>query len=112
MVVSLGQLVQTAVSIPNAAALSAAIPTSGLSLCGIQLPAALTGTALTFQVATTLGGTYQDLYNSAGLVSYTVAASRYIAINPADFQGALFIKVKSNATEGAARALTLSLKGI
>lgn len=85
---------------------------SGFSLVGISLPAALTGTALTFTVCNTLAGTYVPLYNAAGVVSYTVAASRYVAIDPKDFQGVAYLKIVSGSAEGAARTLICSLKGI
>lgn len=112
VVVSLGQLVQSAQSIASSTTTSPAFATSGLSLVGIQLPAAFTGTAVSFLVATSLAGTYQPLYNSAGQVSYTVAGGRFIAINPQDFYGVQFLKIVSNGTEVATRALTCLLKGL
>ena len=112
MDISLGQVVYTTVAIANGQQESAVIPTGGLSLCGIQLPDTMTGTALTFESATTLTGTYQPIYNSAGQVSYTVAGGRYIAIDPKDFYGVQFLKIKSGSAEGAARSLVCSMKGI
>lgn len=91
---------------------SAVIATSGFELCGLLIPAAFTGTALTFLVCDTASGTFVPLYNSAGLVSYTVAPSRYMAIDPKDFVGVAFFKIKSGSTEVAARTLICSLKGI
>lgn len=111
-VVSLGQLVSVATSIPISTTTTPVISSEGMPLVGIQLPASFTGTALTFTVATAVDGTYQPLYNSSGLVSYTVAPARFIAIEPKDFYGVFFFKIVSNGTEAAARALTLSLKGI
>ena len=111
-VVSLGQVVYPSVSIASSGTTSAAISTNGLSLVGCQLPATFTGTAITFTVATTVGGTYQALTNASGTLSYTVAQGKYIAINPADFYGVQFFKIVSNATEGATRTLVCSLKGI
>lgn len=115
VVVALGQLVQVATTIPISTTSTPELTTEGLSLVGIQLPATFTGTAVSFTVATALaanGGTYQELDNASGKVSYTVSGGKYIAINPQDFYGVLFFKIVSNATELAARALTLSLKGI
>lgn len=91
---------------------SAEIATGGMSLVGIEFPAAFTGTAISFLVATSSGGTFQPMYNSSGLVTYTVAAARYLSITASDFYGAAFFKIVSNATELAARSLTLSMKGI
>lgn len=112
MDISQGQLILNNATISSGQALSSLISTTGLSLCGIQIPATFTGTAITFQAATIAAGPYQPVYNSAGLVSYTVAAGRYLAIDPKDFYGILFLKVQSNATEAASRTLISSLKGI
>jgi hypothetical protein len=98
-------------SIASGQTTSAAISLGGFSLVGILTPAALTGTAFTFTVSAD-GTTYVPLYNSAGAVSYTVAASRYIAINPVDFYGVKFLKIVSGSSEAATRALTLSVKGL
>ena len=114
-VVSLGQLVQVATSIASGQTTGPEISNEGMPLVGIQLPASFTGTSISFLVSTALtanGGTYQELDNASGKVSYTVSGGKYIAINPVDFYGVLFFKIVSNATELGLRALTLSLKGI
>jgi hypothetical protein len=99
--------------IPISTALSAAIPTGGMSLVGIFLPAALTGTTISFQACDTLAGTYVDVKSSTSgtLLSYTVAAGTYCAIDPKDFHGIQFLKIKSGSTELAARTLICTLKG-
>lgn len=110
-VVPLGQVVQAPVTIASSGTTSAAIQTGGMSLVGIQFPATMTSTALTFTVSKD-GVTYVPLYNSAGQVSYTIAGGRYIAINPVDFYGATYFKIVTGSSEGAARSLTAILKGI
>lgn len=100
------------VTIDISTQLSSEIVTGGFQLCGFILPAAFTGTAITFQVSNTSGGTYVDLYNSAGQVSYTVAPSRYVAVDPKDFQGVKYLKLKSGSSEAAARTIICSMKGI
>lgn len=92
---------------------SAAIDLAGLTLCGILLPAAFTGTTLSFLVSDALAGTYVPLKSSASgtLLSYTVAQATYAALDPKDFQGVNFLKLKSGSSEGADRALTLMTKG-
>lgn len=112
MVISLGQIVYPSVVIANGATESTAIPTAGLSLCGILFPATFTGTAVTFEACNTVDGTYLPVYNSAGQVSYAVAQARYIAIDPKDFAGIQFLKIKSGSSEGGARTLICSMKGI
>jgi|SRR5882757_10712358 len=112
MIIATGSVVYATETIPISTSTSGIITTKGMCLCGIQLPASFTGTALTFTAATAVDGTYQAVYNKSGLVSYTVAAGRYQAIDPLDFHGVQFMKIVSNGTEAAARTLICSLKGI
>jgi hypothetical protein len=105
------QLVIAATSIAVSTTTTPAIPTSGLSLVGIQLPAAFTSTAITF-LASLDGVTYQPLYNSSGAVSYTVAQGEFIAIKPEDFYGIPFFKIVGGTSEAAARSFSVALKGI
>jgi hypothetical protein len=88
------------------------MPTSGMSLVGCQMPSTITSTAMTFLVSTTLSGTYQELTNSSGQVSYTIASGHYIAINPTDFYGVQFYKIVFGSSESANRTLVCSMKGI
>lgn len=109
--VPVGQVVSAAVAISNGGTTSAAIKTSGMSLVGIQFPATMTSTAVTFTVSSD-GTTFVPLYNSSGALSYTIAGGRFLAINPADFYGATYFKIVLGSSEGAARSLTAILKGI
>lgn len=112
-VISLGQVLQSSVAIANGGTTSAAIPTQGLSLVGIFLPAALTSTTLTFTACATEGGTYEPMYSKAGTaLSYTVGTSRYLTIDPSDFAGVPFFKMVLGSAEIAARTLVCSLKGM
>lgn len=96
---------------------SAVIPSSGDTspevdlgvhrLVGIILPGTFTGTALTFLMSDASGGTFVAVNNDSGLISKTVAANKYLPVNPDDFLGIRFIKVKSGSTEGAARTVKL-----
>ena len=101
------------VVIANSQQESAAINCGGMVLCGIFLPAAFTGTALTFEASTAIDGTYVAVKSTASgtALTYTVAQGTYCAIDPKDFQGIQFLKIKSGSAEGADRTLTLSLKG-
>ena len=79
-------------------------------LVGIVIPAAFTGTALTFQVSAD-GTTYQGLYDDAGsAVSLTVAQGRTYSFKVDDL-GCLsqwrYIKVVSGSAEGADRTVGL-----
>ncbi len=106
-------LVIAATTIANSGTKTPAIVTKGLSLVGIQLPAAFTGTAITFE-ASLDGTTYQPVYDtkSGTALSYTVAQGHFVAIDPIDFQGIPFLKIVSGSAEGGARAFSVSLKGI
>lgn len=72
----------------------------------LGLPATITGTgAITFQVSTTSGGTYKDLYDKDG-IEYKIAssaASRSYALNVSDFLSIRFLKVRFG-TSGAPQA--------
>lgn len=109
--VPIGQVIQVPVSIASSGTTSAAIKTGGASLVGIQLPSALTSTAVTFTVSSDCV-TYVALYNASGAVSYTIAASQFMAINPVDFYGAACFKIVLGSSEAAGRTLTATLKGI
>ena len=106
-----GALILTSVDIANGATTSGAIDLANNTLIGILFPTSFTGTAVTFTVSDSLGGTYVPLYNASGAVSYTIAQARFYALNPADFYGVRFLKVVSGSTEGGARTVGLSLKG-
>lgn len=98
-------------TIPISTQISNPIPLSGFALCGIIMPAAFTGTSITFTACNTISGTYLPVFNASGAVTYTVAANQYQAIDPKDFQGIQFLIIKSNSSEAAARSLALSLRG-
>jgi len=100
-------------TIPNAGTTSPAVSLNGATLVGIITPAALTGTALTFQASPTLTGTYSPVYATGGTqVSYTVGTSRYIVIPAQDMAGVQFVKVVSGSTEAAARDITLVVREV
>lgn len=82
---------------------------SGLSLlCGLSMPAAFTGTTMTFTVSTDAGTTFNALYDDTGTqISVTVAASRYIRLIPSLFAGIDHLKIVSGSAEGAARTVGL-----
>lgn len=104
---------QTAIStvtatIASSATTSAAVDLGGTTLVGIQLPAAFTGTSLSFQAATSLAGTYQAVIDASGAtLSKTVAQGKFLTLDPAEFAGIQFIKIVSASTEGSARDLIL-----
>jgi hypothetical protein len=71
------------------------------------MPAAFTGTTLTFQVSAD-GSTYVPLYDSSGtLQSMTVAVSCGYSLNPTVFAGWPYLKVVSGSAQGRIAAITL-----
>lgn len=90
---------------------SAPIPMGGFTLCGIKMPDAFTGTSLTFLACESIDGEFLPIYDSVARVSYAVGVDRYVAIDPADFQGVLFLQIVSSTNEAADRNLICSVKG-
>lgn len=105
-----GRKTTNTVTIVSGGTSTGVIDLGGYVPVGVLFPATFTGTALTFQTSETSTGTFRQVYNSAGAVSYTVAQARYYALNPADFWGVRYIKLTSGSTEGADRSLILHLK--
>ena len=83
------------------------------SLVGIFTPAALTGTALTF-TASADGSTFVTVLEVGGASTYscTMAASRYIPVDPRVFAGMQHVKLVSGSTEASSRAFTCVLRPI
>jgi hypothetical protein len=88
--------------------LSNAVDKGSLELVGIELPAALDSTTLTFTVCNTLAGTYKSLYwgDTDAQVSVTFAASAAVGLDPAKFAGWRYIKISVDGTETADRTFT------
>lgn len=103
------------VTIANGANLSAAINIVGSGIVRITTPSAWTAANLTFQVSHD-GTTFNNLYDQYGS-EYTVvaAASRAITLQPSDFAGFNYIKVRSGTsgtpvTQAADRSLILAVR--
>jgi hypothetical protein len=93
-------------SIANGQSLSNAIDLKENGLCGLYMPAAWDAADLTLVGATSLSGTYQNVNDKDGTeMLIKAAASRFILLNPADFAGLRFLKLRSG-TSGAAVAQT------
>lgn len=100
-------------SIASGTTTSAAINIAGATLVGIHLPATLTGTSLSFQAASSEGGTYQPVTGSSGgTYSLTVSGGKFVLLNPADFAGIAHLKLVSNASEAADRNFELVVRPV
>jgi len=105
--------VQTA-TIAITGTVSGAIRIGGKTSIGIITPAALTGTAFTFQVSDAIAGTYVALLDTEGnTVSITVAASRGYGMSGSDadaLSAFSYMKIVSNGAEAAARNIKVITK--
>lgn len=83
----------------------------GFSFGGVQCPASLSSTTMTFTVSDTYAGTYVALVDSAGnAISQTVAASKAWAL-PAELFAFNFAKLVGGSSEAADRTFTITRKG-
>lgn len=109
-----GKNVVMPVTIANGASLSGVVGLIdyNLTLVGIQMPAAWTAAALTFQVSVDGGSTWQNLYDGSSERSEAVDAARYQRIDYTKYAGFTWLKVRSGTAgtpvnQGAARILYL-----
>jgi hypothetical protein len=106
---------QTSLStvIPSGDHLSGAIDTLGLTLIAIKIPAAMTGANFTFKACESLAGDYETIYYGNGNpITVNIVADTFLVLDPKDFQGFRYLKIRSDAAEAADRTLICSLKGI
>ena len=91
---------------------SLGVRADGMLLCGIQFPAAMTGTSVTFDFALD-NSTWADVVETDGsAVSYTVSAGDVVRVDPSGwgFASNGYIRVTSNGTEAADRAIVLHFR--
>jgi len=101
-------------AIANGQQTSQEIATGQGQLLGLFLPAAFTGTAITFLASDASGGTFVDVYDVGGASAYsvTVAAGRFVPLDPRVFVGCAFVKIKSGTAEAAARSVKASFRPV
>lgn len=81
------------------------------TLAAVGIPAAFTGTGIQVQSAPTSEGTYQYLsVDGTTNAELTVSASKNVPFNANHTQHARFVKLVSNAAEGAERIITVYAK--
>ena len=95
----------TTVTIANGATVSAVLTLDRSRIpLAIITPAALTGTAFTFQSSAD-GSTYVPLYYEGTAYSVNVGTSRHVALDRRAFEAVKYLKVVSGSAEGALRTL-------
>ena len=96
---------ETTMTIPKAASLSAAIDLSGSTCLGFITPAAIEATTvqLGFFASDSLSGTYVEVNRNGTPVTLTFAVDEYALLeNPADLFGVRFIKIQAQTAAGVA----------
>ena len=91
---------------------SLGVETEGMLLCGVQFPAAMTGTAITFDFSLD-NSTWVDVKETDGTeVSYTVSAGDVVRVDPSGWAFASngYLRVSSNGTEAADRKIVLHFR--
>lgn len=96
---------QTPAVIASSGTTSGNLATNGGGLVGLIMPAAFTGTTMTFNGSDD-GANFYALYNTSGTqLSITVAVNRMILFTPGDLVGPQFIQLVSGSTEGSSRTI-------
>lgn len=97
--------------IANGETVSSAVDLHGMVLCGLYVPASMTGTALKFHACPTVDGTYVVVKGTDGNeVSVTVSDDHYCRLDPKDFDGIRFLKIVSGSAETGAKTITLAAR--
>tara|TARA_B100001121_G_scaffold138577_1_gene121388 strand:+ start:59 stop:391 length:333 start_codon:yes stop_codon:yes gene_type:complete len=91
---------------------SLGVQTEGMLLCGVEFPAAMTGTAVTFDFSMD-NSTFVDVKETDGTeTSYTVSAGDVVRVDPSGWAFASngFLRVTSNGNEAADRKIILHFR--
>ena len=92
---------------------SLGVRADGMLLCGIQFPAAMTGSAITFDFSMNGSTGWVDVFETDGTeVSYTVSAGNMVRVDPSGWAFASngYLRVTSNGTEAADRSIILHFR--
>ena len=91
---------------------SLGVATEGMLLCGIQFPAAMTGSNITFDFSMD-NSSFVDVKETDGSdVSYTVSVGDIVRVDPSGWAFASngYLRVTSNGNEAADRSLILHFR--
>lgn len=96
--------------IADSATTSNSIDTLGFTVTGLYIPAGFEGTVIKFTGATrSASGTYLPVYDTAGEVSLTVAASRYYSLSPDLLAGVRHVKLVAGTSQTGATTIEVAL---
>lgn len=100
------------VTIANGATTSGAANLDGLAVMGFIIPAAFTGTTITF-LGSDDGTNFFTLVNASGTtLSVTVVTSSYMLMSATDLMGIRYLKLVSGASEAAARSVGIITRSV
>ena len=103
---------QALIDVSEDASNSLGVKTDGMLLCGVQFPAAMTGSAITFDFSLD-NSTWVDVKETdATDTSYTVSAGDVLRVDPSGWAFASngYIRITSNGTEAADRSIILHFR--
>ena len=100
---------QVTAVIANGGTVSSAVCISDHLPVALQMPAAFTGTAVSF-TGSFDGSTFQPVYVGGSLYTELVAAGENVVLDPSMFYGFRQIQVVSNATEGQQDSIVVMLR--
>lgn len=101
------------VTIASGATVSDELVCNGAVLVGFQMPAAWTAGNITFTGSYNSGGTFGAIVNPDDAVTVTTpSASEYVALNPSDFAGVMYLKFVAQNTQAAVRVIKAILRGV
>lgn len=103
---------QVLIDVSADASNSTGVQADGLLLSGIVFPAAMTGTAVTFDFSFD-GSTWVDVVETDGTeVSYTVSAGNVTRVDPSGwaFASSGYLRITSDGTEAADRSIIVHLR--
>ena len=103
---------QALIDVSEDASNSLGVKTDGMLLCGVQFPATMTGSAITFDFSLD-NSTWVDVKETdATDTSYTVSAGDVLRVDPSGWAFASngYIRVTSDGTEAADRSIVLHFR--
>jgi hypothetical protein len=107
-----GDVVSGSVTIAASGTISSPIFLSGVVLHGILIPAAWTTATLSFNASIDGGNTWYPVNNDTVLVSETVAAGTYVALDPTRWRAINAIRLISSAAQTSAVTINLVCRPI
>ena len=103
---------QALIDVTADASNSLGVKTDGMLLCGVQFPAAMTGSAITFDFSLD-NSTWVDVKETDGTdTSYTVSAGDVLRVDPSGWAFASngYIRLTSNGNDAADRKIILHFR--